>query len=234
MDTEIQFDQVQRPTGASVCSSCRSTLLHSYYQANGKVLCERCATGIRNFFQSSEGGFGRFLKATVFGLGGGLAGGAIYTAVLALLHINFALITILIGWFVGKTVRQGSGGRGGVGYQILAVVLTYLTIGLSLTLSEIFAGEGVHATGFGLVFICVFGTFAAPVIDATSSLLGGVITFFGLMQAWRLNTPVQVAITGPHTIGPVTPIAAAPPVERYEPPVPPNLPAIEPPPAPSA
>ena len=44
------------------------------------------------------------------------------------LSLRDALIAIVVGLFVGRAVRWGSGGRGGRLYQGLAVVLTYLAI----------------------------------------------------------------------------------------------------------
>jgi hypothetical protein len=236
MESEIQFDQVQRPAGGAACTSCRSALLGNYFQVNGRVFCQPCAEGVRKFFEGKEGGFGRFLKAAVFGVGGGIAGGAVYAIVLGLVHINAALITILIGWLVGKGVRKGSGQRGGVGYQILALILTYMSIGLFAMLSEVFSGGLENQGVLGIFFFCAFGAIAGPVTMAMSSPLSGLITFFGLMQAWRLNTAVQVAITGPHALAsdaaqhpaPSDPSSFAPPA------VPPTLPSPEPTAAPSA
>ncbi|WP_131990122.1 hypothetical protein [Chthoniobacter flavus] len=205
MDTEIQFDRVERPISATACTSCRGALLGSYFQANGQILCERCAEGIRKFFHSGEGAFGRVIKAIAFGIGGGLAGGAIYTTVLALVHINAALITILIGFWVGKMVRKGSGNRGGIGYQLLAVIITYGMIGLSIILSEMLTSSAANGGLLNEIFLLLFGAIAGPVIAATHSPLGGLITFFGLMQAWKINKSVVVNITGPHALAPVTP-----------------------------
>jgi hypothetical protein len=227
MENEIQFDQVERPAGASACASCRGALVGSYFQANGQILCANCAEKIRGYFQSNEGAPGRVLKATVFGIGGGLAGGVVYAGVLALAHINAALITILIGWLVGKAVRKGSGSRGGIGYQILAVAITYLSIGLSATAAAFFSGEVQDLSLFAAILVCIIGSFTAPIYNATHSLLGGIIVLFGLMQAWKLNTPAQVNITGPHALAPVVPTSAVPaetpestPLPMLPPPVP--------------
>ena len=233
MENEIQFDQVQRPAGASTCSSCRGALFDSYYQANGRVLCERCAANIRNYFQSKEGGVGRFAQAALFGIGAGLAGGAVYAVVQGFTGYTAALITILIGWLVGKGVRKGSGNRGGVEYQILAVVITYLMISLAIMASAVIMmmqekHEGATLDPMRIVIFCISNAFTAPIQSATSSLFGGLITIFGLMQAWRQTKAAQVSITGPHAIAPVSQVV--PP----EPTVPPALPATEPPPAPSA
>ncbi|MBN8465225.1 hypothetical protein JYJ95_01775 [Corallococcus exiguus] len=70
----------------------------------------------------------RLLKAGVFGLGGGLAGAAVYWWV-GLAGFTPGLLLILVGWLVGSAVRKGSEGRGGLVYQVLAVLLAYLAVG---------------------------------------------------------------------------------------------------------
>lgn len=196
-DTELQFDQVERPA-TQACSACQSAFRGSYFQANGHLLCEACADKIRNSYQEKSGGFVRFLKASFLGIGGGLLGSAVYTAVLAITHINAALITILIGWLVGKGVRKGNGDRGGRGYQILAVLITYLAFGFSMSLSELLTTELAEGSIVQGIVICVIGTFIGGALMATSDLLGAIIAFFGLLQAWKSNAAATVEITGPH------------------------------------
>lgn len=207
MSTELQFDQVPQPAGAA-CSSCQSALQGSYYQANGHVLCEPCTSNIRNALTGQAGGFGRFAKGTLFGIGFGLAGGAVYTAVMALAHIQAGIITILIGWLVGKGVSRGSGGRGGVGYQILAVLITYVIIGLAIGFSVILMTDVAEGSVTKAVFILISSAVAAPVLEAFSGILGALITFFGLWQAWSSNKAAPLEITGPHALAP-TPVAAS-------------------------
>src|SRR6185295_7386395 len=67
-------------------------------------------------------------KALLFGIPAALLGTAIYYAIMAFTGYEFALVAILIGWMVGKAVHKGSGGRGGRRYQIIAVILTYISI----------------------------------------------------------------------------------------------------------
>jgi hypothetical protein len=187
-------------SSSSACSACRGTLHHSYFQANGRVLCQRCAEGVRNFFQSNDGAIVRLLTASLMGIGSGLAGTAIYTAVLVLAHINAALVSILTGWLVGKAVRHGSAGRGGRGYQFLATGITYLAIGLAETIASFCKGNPHHHGTVVIAILCMIGSFAAPVFFATHSLFGALITFFGLAEAWKLNAPTKAAVTGPHAI----------------------------------
>ena len=221
MNNELQFDQVQR-TAAAVCSACQCPLPGSYFQANGHILCEKCAANLRTAFQSADGGFPRLAKAVAFGVGGGLAGSVVYTAVLAIAHINAALVTILIGWLVGKGVCKGCGGRGGTGYQILAVALTWMAIGFSATLADVLTSDIAHGSIFAGVAICVIGTFVGAALMAMTGVLGAVITFFGLMRAWQMNRAVQVEVTGPHALA----TAAAEPAVAEAPPLPGSIAAI--------
>jgi len=134
MDPGLQFDRAEFSTGAgagAACQACQQRLAGSYFQLHGKLLCARCAEGVRQFAMGRGSRFGRFLTAALFGLGAAVAGAAIYWGVLEWLHINAALITILIGFMVGKAVRKGSGGRGGWRYQLLAIFLTYSAIALA-------------------------------------------------------------------------------------------------------
>ena len=91
-----------------------------------------------------------------------------------------------------------------MGYQILAVLITYLAIGFFATLAEVVTSEEARSF-LANAFICIFGAFAGAVFMAMHSILGGVITFFGLMRAWQLNKAVQVEVTGPHALAPVAP-----------------------------
>jgi hypothetical protein len=40
-----------------------------------------------------------------------------------------------------------------------------------------------------------------PVISATHSILSGLITVFGLWQAWSINRALKLQVTGPHLMG---------------------------------
>ena len=72
--------------------------------------------------------FGRFVKASLLGLGAGLVGAMVWYAIRVVTNYDIGLVAILVGYAVGKTVRHGSGGWGGRGYQVLAVLLTYISI----------------------------------------------------------------------------------------------------------
>jgi len=125
-DEPLQFDRVESAAepGAVVCVSCRTTIADAYYSASGKVFCARC----RDNLAAALGNRGRFGRGLLWGLGGATLGGAIYFAVTAISGYELSLITILIGWLVGRAIQRGSGALGGRRYQVTAVLLTYLAV----------------------------------------------------------------------------------------------------------
>ena len=127
-DDQLQFDRVEsgapQSGGSVVCTSCGSPITDQYYSANGKVFCLRCKGGI----EAAIGARGNLGRGILFGLGAAFIGGVIYFAVTAISGYELSLITILIGWLVGRGVQKGSGAIGGRRYQVAAVLLTYLAV----------------------------------------------------------------------------------------------------------
>jgi hypothetical protein len=125
----LQFDRAESTRGAAEwsCAMCGNPLVHQYYDANGKSLCDGCRLRLETALSAKPGPPG-FFKALAAGLGAGVLGAVIYYAVRTISGFELSLIAILVGWLVGKAVRWGTGGKGGRAYQILAVVLTYLSI----------------------------------------------------------------------------------------------------------
>ena len=138
--------------------------------------------------------------------------------------MEFALLAILVGIMVGKAMVRGSGGRGSRRLQIAAVLLTYgsITTGYIPTIIKGFQeldqkkgfsaaaqqkqaapGRKVGAGGvaLGIALLLVIGL-AAPLLSLTegfSGILGIVIIFFGLRQAWRLTAADPAVLSGPST-----------------------------------
>ena len=57
------------------------------------------------------------------------AGAVLYYLVTRTTGYNIGLISVLVGFMVGAAVRKGTGNRGGLLYQFLALFLTYMAIG---------------------------------------------------------------------------------------------------------
>lgn len=126
---EIRFDRADFGAAGSdaSCAVCNERLAGSYFEINGVMVCEPCRAKVGNAAgQGSRAG--RLFRALAGGLGAAVLGAGIYYAVLAITNYEIGLIAIVVGFLVGGAVRWGSYGRGGWGYQALAMTLTYVAI----------------------------------------------------------------------------------------------------------
>lgn len=73
----------------------------------------------------------RLTRAILFGSAAGLVGSIVWYLVRVTTGYEIGLIAVGVGLFVGKAVRAGARNRGGVGYQVAAVVITYIAICLN-------------------------------------------------------------------------------------------------------
>jgi len=128
----LQFD-VAEATAASgdpsravtTCRGCSRSISGEYYQINGSIVCAPCRAAL----EKPQGTpLRRVLRATGLGILAAIGGSLLYFAVAAITGREFGLVAIVVGYMVGIAVRKGSRGRGGWGYQALAVGLTYLAI----------------------------------------------------------------------------------------------------------
>lgn len=222
--------------GTTACAACARPITDVYFEAGGKVVCPECSQII---LASQMGGSGaaHFFKAAVFGLGAGLVGAAIWWTVRHFLNMQIGLIAILVGFMVGGAVRAGSQNRGGIGYQLLAVLLTYICIAANYVpdiIRETYASEGAADAPMWLVvgFSCVLAL-AVPFLRGAGGIIGLLIIGFALWEAWQLNRKQQLTFNGPFRVagagaGAVMGVgASAPPVgpspawPNYPPPPPP-------------
>jgi|CXWL01.1.fsa_nt_gi hypothetical protein len=128
-DTSLDFEKADfgAPAGDLRCSTCSSEIRDRYFEVNGATICARCRASLAGL-ERPEGGFKRFVLATVFGMAGGALGALVWYAVARLFSLEIGLIAILVGWLVGTGVHRGAEGRGGRGYQLLAAFVTYASI----------------------------------------------------------------------------------------------------------
>jgi hypothetical protein len=124
----LQLDRAEYAENAPErCAVCGQALGGSYYEVGGRICCAACQERIVATLAGRPGAAG-FLRAVAAGLGAAAVGSAIYFAVRAATGYQFGLISILVGFLVGRAVHWGCGGRGGWPYQALAMLLTYLAI----------------------------------------------------------------------------------------------------------
>jgi hypothetical protein len=204
----ISFDRAQfheAVPASVVCSSCNQVVTQSYYAFGDKIFCSMCRE-TRDRAMDGWGG-GRFLRATLAGLGVGVVGAGVWYAIRALTDYELGLISIAIGYGVGKAVNWGSNGKGGWLYQLLAVFLTYTSIVTNYVPDIVEAVAEGGAPNVILYIVAFVVSYAAPVLMGFENIIGMLIIAFGLFEAWKLNKRVDVAITGPYTITPAaTPV----------------------------
>jgi hypothetical protein len=216
----LQFETAETQATGAVCSACKQPIAGSYFTVGGQVACERCKADIELALQRSAGS-GSVLKAILLGSLVGLAGAAVWYGVRAVTSYEIGILAIAIGWGVGTAVRNASGGRGGRGYQVLAVLLTYfwiaanyvpdLTMGIGAESAES-SSEGEAADSAGAegiqraplavrVALAMLLALALPFMLGFENAIGILIIGFGRYQAWQMNKRVAIAVEGPFSLG---------------------------------
>lgn len=197
-DGDLQFQRVEfDENSVKKCAICHAPPGDSRFQIAGHDVCESCAEKFQR--TNREGTNAELLRATLYGIAGAAAGWALYGIVSIATNMEFSLIAIACGWLVGRAMRKGSNGAGGLRFQIVGVLLTYIAIathylipvlvtifkalsgppapGADLSAMRIMQGLGMSA------LYCL--TIPFREIASTSGLLGAVIVVIGLLQAWR-------------------------------------------------
>jgi hypothetical protein len=230
---DLQFERaefVSDKTGLH-CTNCGGPAGPEYHELASKVFCGGCRQKIEGSLSRLRSS-GSVSRALLYGLGAAVVGSLIFYAVTAITGIRFGLIAVVVGWMVGKAVRQGSGSLGGRRYQVLAVLLTYMSIASTNVPAIVKAGRAqaqkyqqarqttlaagapvrplppaaVRAVVFyGMVFVLAM---AVPFLMITRNILGVVIIGIGLWEAWKFTRAAKVEFSGPFTSG-APPSAAA-------------------------
>ncbi len=219
-ESSLQFDRAEfsEPAAATTCASCNRTISDEYFEVNGKLLCPPCEETVR---KSLTGGSGtrRLFRASALGVLAAACGAALYFGISRVTGYNLGIVAIVVGWMVGWAVHRGSEGRGGWGYQVLAVLLTYLAVAMSLApeVAEGFSRNEPQAASapsnetqsaggpepiqgpVGAIAIGVV-SLAAPVFVGIEAPISGLIYGFALWEAWRRNRRLQLNIAGPFKV----------------------------------
>ena len=200
--------------GASIpCNQCKRPLGQQYWKLQKFLLCDGCKEGVSASLAQSQSSFA---KALVQGGLVALACGVGYAVFVGLTNIQFALVTIGIGFVVAKVVRKASNGLSGRKFQVLAVALTYVasTMGYAPAILHAMTGAAdklnvavpvsAYVRGFWIML-------EAPFLEATEAPLGLLIVGFGLWEAWKLSRGVNVVIEGPFRVAPAAPVTPGAP-----------------------
>lgn len=185
------------PKNDAPCALCRSPIGSYYFIANGEVLCAACRDGVLAVSERSLG-IEAFVTATFVSFAAVAAGAGAHYAVAKFAGINFLATPVVIGLLTGLAARSGSLRQGGARYQLLALVLTYLTIACiyAPSLSDsIFGEDGFVSPKRALVFL------ERPLFLAHAHPYGLAFAVFGLFVAWFVPRRRHVDVTGPFLSG---------------------------------
>ncbi|MFI5453972.1 MAG: hypothetical protein ACHRXM_00830 [Isosphaerales bacterium] len=211
---ELQFDQAEYatpvPAGPS-CGFCKRPIDDAYYELSGKVICATCRQRVEAAFRGGSP-VARVIKALVFGSAAGVAGAMLYYAIVRVTGLNIGLVAVVVGFMVGAAVRKGTGNRGGLFYQLLAVFLTYLAI-VAMYVPILIEGL-IKQLSLGRILELMVDRidllFTHPVREAIHHPISGLIYGFALWEAWKINKGLQLAINGPFRVDPSGSNAPAP------------------------
>ena len=111
------------------CSDCRTVMLTYYYALDERPLCARCQQPYAARIERGEGG-GVMGRTLVYGVGAALAGAVLTALSLQIFGLLRMACSIGVGYLVGTAIKKANGGWPGRQFQLLAVVCTYLALGL--------------------------------------------------------------------------------------------------------
>jgi hypothetical protein len=206
---DLQFERAEFDAAAAkACTGCHQPIAGAYFDVNGQPFCEACTMSIRQAHGHSPGG-AAFVRALGAGLIAGAVGSTLYYLVEKISGYQLSIIAIAVGFLVGRAVRWATGGRGGVTYQVLAVVLTYTAIAFSWVP---FLTRGAAAPRVLDVVLQAPFILTLPLRIGLERPFSLVILGIGLWEAWKFTAPVPLAISGPFAAAPPPPPAGAAPV----------------------
>jgi hypothetical protein len=194
-------------SGTVQCALCKREVRGEYFTVGDAPLCASCRVGLE---QSTAPVRDPVLlaRAAVFGFGAALVGGAIYWAVMRFLNLEIGLIAVLCGYMVGKAMRVGANGRGGLALQIGAAALTYVSVAMAYfpfaMQSAMAADPSVSVSVASMIPIALFAL-TLPVVVILGSMPSGIISAaiigFGIFQAWQLTAAPGFVFGGPYRLG---------------------------------
>ena len=205
-----------RGPAADPCNACGQPVGGSYYQVNGQQVCPSCAEKIKASRPADS--HAAFVRGLLFGIGGAALGLALYVAFALGTGLVAGIVSLAVGFIVGKAIIFGSGGVKGRRYQIAAVILTYSAVSLSAVpiwisiqtkhrqeaaqSSPAAAAEAQHAPrslaqSIGMLALLGLASPFLDLQDPAHGLIGLIILFVGIRIAWRLTAGSNLEVAGP-------------------------------------
>lgn len=204
---DLSFDRAIPVTPVSVggsagviCANCNRALTDTYHTANGEPVCDACRAllgrAARDVTEPAV-----LLRAIAYGLGATLAGALIYWAVIRFANLEIGLVAILSGWMIGKALRNGAGGRGGVVLQSTGAALVYISVAMAYFPFIYEAGSRAGDPLGAIVAASLLQPVRSVFDSGASGLISALIIGFGMMQAWQQAKQHPVIFEGPFQVG---------------------------------
>jgi len=141
----------------------------------------------------------------VGGIARGILGTSVYVAFIQATHIRIGYLAILVAFLVAKCIMIGSKAKGGLEYQLTAVLMTYgaVSVGSSINIYlELAKIRAIDLTLNNILVLLKLGA-AEPFLRFQSSgpraVIGLLILFVGLRAAWRMTSGDPEAMHHPFT-----------------------------------
>jgi hypothetical protein len=131
-----------------------------------------------------------FARGLLFGTVVALVGTPLYFLSLFLCGLYVGFVALPVGWLVGKAIKKGSYGEGGIRYQITATLLTYLAVciaNIPVLIGSFFGTYRTPDIQWGMIF---FMSTYAPLFQFQRGAVGFVgefLLFVGLYIAYRIT-----------------------------------------------
>lgn len=206
---DLQFDKAEYkepPPPSDACVNCSQSAAPQYYLLGDRRVCGPCAGLLEKIGQAPTRG--QFWTAALWGMGAAVVGAVGLMIVTAVSGYQLGLLSILVGWLVGRAMNQATGARGSRGLQLLALAISY--VGITASYAPVFIEglkksaerpEDAHLNLTVVVPLIAALCLAAPFLELSSGIsgiLGIAIVAFGLHQAWKMTGRKDLPITGPH------------------------------------
>jgi hypothetical protein len=193
-------------TPLATCDNLPTIMPEQWKSITGLVELEQPAstqppmTSTAKYAGQSAGNVAGFAQGLLFGIGVAVLG--LILTFFFDLFTDFGLICYLapaVGWLVGKAIKKGSYGAGGLRYQVAAIFLTYTATSLATAPYYFFIAEHKSAQqaqtwladGWEMLYArCAMNGFISPFLSlqrGVVDIIGLVILFVGLFIAYRIS-----------------------------------------------
>jgi heme exporter protein D len=135
-----EVDEPLRIPPAMSCAECKAILRSMYFNLDGRPLCPKCSMIYRERIDRGTGpaAMGR---AFLYGTGAAFASSIVLSIVLTFFGGIRIIAALGVAYVIAKAIDKATAGYGGRHYQILAVTLTYLALGLAMLMPVIRAAN---------------------------------------------------------------------------------------------